>query len=294
MNDPFYQHPSVPPIGTPPEKKKLIIKKCIHGLILFAILTWPFWILIAESVNKDDPVRLKLLNDRCTIEAEYESLDMCYCRIDLTFNQPVKSGNATVAFYDSDGNWIEDHTIYISGSSDSKTVSGSCTVYGLVDSYEVLETDFSPYEKESDASLLVLINAVCIFFFLLPSMPLWIRNFTTSCREYTVGNHKLLVYAGNSHFYIKVGGVKYDEVVRFAFPFFSSPTELHTVLDTGESVTVTITPTFKRVRMKVNERLVFPDCATGSRRGGRSLWYIHVFSLLSHFVPILVPIVWIF
>ena len=108
----------------------------------------------------------------------------------------------------------------------------------------------------------MVISAVILVVLLLPwppIFPLWIRNFTCNCKEYVVGSHHILVYAGIGYFCIKSDGKKYDEVTRFALPYIGKPTVLQTTLETGEVLTATVSPTFKVIRLKVDNRLVSPD-----------------------------------
>lgn len=114
-----------------------------------------------------------------------------------------------------------------------------------------------PYVAPTDVTVYWIINnysevMAIILCYALLFFPFWIRNLTCKCREYSVGEHRILVYAGHSHFYIKVDGAKYDESVRFAL---FTPTVLRTTLNDGSVLEATITPTFKRIKFKVNDRL---------------------------------------
>lgn len=248
------------------ERRRLNIRCAINGILLVLFLISPFivaFIEYAEQPEPQDPVplpELELISHEGAILDQYEYLEECSCQISVTFNQPVSSGSALVAFYDEQNRLIESRTMTLStDSSDRTTATGTVMVMGLVDSYEILDYDFQPYvesteEPEYEATLIFSIIVLLVVFFVLPpTFPLWIRNFTCKCREYSVGEHRILVYAGHSHFYIKVDGIKYDEIVRFAL---FTTTELHTTLDDGSILDASITPTFKRIRFKVNNRLI--------------------------------------
>ena len=245
------------------EKRKLIIRHIVHGVILCLLLLSPLlYEMIQAAVTPEEPPlpELELISSDGLVTDEYEYLEQCRCELTLTFNYPVESGKATVAFYDEANDLIETKTFSLyPESSNQKLAKGSVTVNGLVDRYRILDCDFAPcIEPEDNTSDAVfgLLYAVFIVYGLLFGFPFWIRNFTCKCREYTVDGHRILVYAGHSHFYIKVDGEKYDEVVRFAL--FSS-TRLRTTLENGMILEATVTATFKRIRFKCNDRLVEPD-----------------------------------
>lgn len=253
-----------------PEQKRLTIRRAIWGIVLALFLTSPLFVFLVEnavlSISKShDTTSLpKPVSDEGEILDQYVSTKGCSCQISITFDQPVSSGRAVVAFYNKDDRLIESQTMTLTtDSSDRTTATGTVQVMGAVDSYEILDYDFQPYEAPTEkteeteeqeygaTNNYLLIWAVGIYLIVL-FFPFWIRNLTCKCREYSVGEHRILVYAGHSHFYIKIDGAKYDETVRFAL---FTPTVLRTKLNDGSVLEATITPTFKRIKFKVNDRL---------------------------------------
>ncbi len=245
------------------ERTYLVARRSIHAIIILFLLLSPVWYNTYVRANTPEPQplpTLKLISDDVTVESEYESeyssYCYCYCDITLTFNQPVSSGRASVSFYDKKDKLIETKTVNLfPDSSDRKKVSANVSVDGLVKTYEIKSYDFEPYvEPENNIEEIIFWMAYCAFlFFFMIFTPLWIQNFTCKCREYIVGNHQILVYAGHRT-YLKVDGRKYDEAV--ATSLFSTASVLHTVLDNGTVLDVTVTEIMKRIRFKVDGRLI--------------------------------------
>lgn len=253
------------------DKKKVATLRCVHAVILFFLLVTPVLVGCYKIANKpeEQPLpKLELVSDEASILEEYEYLELCECEVTMTFNQSVSSGTASVSFYDTNNQLIETETMRLyPETSDSKIVKGTVSVDGIVNSYEIQSYQFEPYtEPKSDDFETIgdymVISAAILVVLLLPwppIFPLWIRNFTCNCKEYVVGFHHILVYAGIGYFCIKSDGKKYDEVTRFALPYIGKPTVLQTTLETGEVLTATVSPTFKVIRLKVDNRLVSPD-----------------------------------
>lgn len=252
-------------------KKKVATLRCVHAVILFFLLVTPVLVGCYKIANKpeEQPLpKLELVSDEASILEEYEYLELCECEVTMTFNQSVSSGTASVSFYDTNNQLIETETMRLyPETSDSKIVKGTVSVDGIVNSYEIQSYQFEPYtEPKSDDFETIddymVISSIILIVLLLPwppIFPLWIRNFTCNCKEYVVDSHRVLVYAGIGHFCIKSDGKKYDEVSRFALPYIGKPTVLQTTLETGEVLTATVSPTFKVIRLKVDNRLVSPD-----------------------------------
>lgn len=253
------------------EKRKLTTLRYVHAVILFFLLVAPVLygsIEIANRPEEPELPELQLVSDKASVIEKYEYTERCECEITMTFNRSVSSGTASVSFYDESNQLIETKTVSLSPvASDSKTVTGTVVVNGITDSYQIQSYRFEPYTESKSNSFetiddYITVSMVFLAVLLLPwppVFPLWIRNFTCNCKEYTVGSHRVLVYAGIGYFCIKSDGKKYDEVSRFALPYIGKPTVLQTTLETGEVLTATVSPTFKVIRLKVNDRLVSRD-----------------------------------
>jgi hypothetical protein len=76
-----------------------------------------------------------------------------------------------------------------------------------------------------------------------------------SCKSYLVGEHRILVYAGRMHHYIKIDGQKHDE--KNSLISFVAIT-LNATLETGEVIEVHIPSFTKRTSLKVNGKLETP------------------------------------
>lgn len=253
------------------DKKMVATLRCVHAVILFLLLASPViygFIEIAGRPAEQPLPKLQVVSDEASILEEYEYLELCECEVTMTFNQSVSSGTASVSFYDKNNQLIETETMRLyPETSDSKIVKGTVSVDGIVNSYKIQSYQFEPYTEPKSDSFETIgdymgVSAAILIVLLLPwppIFPLWIRNFTCNCKEYVVGSHHILVYAGIGYFCIKSDGKKYDEVSRFALPYIGKPTVLQTTLETGEVLSATVSPTFKVIRLKVDNRLVSTD-----------------------------------
>ena len=246
------------------ERTYLTARRWIHASIILFLLLSPVWYNAYVRANTPEPQplpKLKLVSDDVTVEDEHEGeyLSYCYCEITLTFDQPVSAGRATVSFYDKKDKPIETKTVSLSPDYfDSEKATATVFVDGLVKRYEIKSYDFEPYvAPEDNSEKIIFWIAYCTFLlFFLGLTPLWIQNFTCKCREYIVGNHQILVYAGHRT-YLKVDGRKYDEAVVKSI--FATASDLHAVLDNGAVLDVTVTHITRYIRFKVDGRMISPN-----------------------------------
>lgn len=249
------------------EKKRLVICRCIHAVILLALLLSPAWYSCCRSINRQNKPQLpelKLVSKEVNLVGQYESYENVIIykyQVVMTFNQPVSTGTVSVAFYDKNEILLETEKVNLSypqNSPGQSVVQGTTSLDSKAASYELKNHTIEPYkdpnENLADWTFFGIYSG--FLFLLLCTTKLWIRNFTCNCQEYTVGDHRILVYAGHK-IYLKVDGRKYDEAVREHF--FSRVWHMHTLLEDGNILDVTVTRTLKQIKLKVNDRLTFPD-----------------------------------
>ena len=246
------------------ERVKLLLRKLFGAIVFLLLLLSPvLYIAIQEMHAKEEPLPTtpELVSHEVSILEEYEYIEECYCEISLIFNRPVQTGDMTVAFYDEAGKLIESRYIgfYANADDNYKTADATVFVSGMVDSYEIVDITFDPYDEAEDETGLYTILIFWLLFLL--SLPItipffWLRVFACNCKEFEIDGQRVLVYAGHLHFYIKVDGEKYDEIVHCAL---FSATRLHTVLDCEQPIDVTISTGLKRIRLKFNDRLIEPN-----------------------------------
>lgn len=246
------------------ERVKLLLRKLFGAIVFLLLLLSPFIVNAIQAMHAEEkplPATPELTSHEVLILEEYEYIDECYCEVSLVFNRPVQTGNMTIAFYDEAGDLIESRYIGFYANADDNYQTADTTVFvsGMVDSYEIVDISFDPYveaEYETDYTLWYIF---WLSFFIC-SLPItipffWLRIFACNCKEFEIDEKRVLVYAGHLHFYIKVDGEKYDEIVHCAL---FSPTRLHTILDCDQPIDVTISAGLKRIRVKFNDRLIDP------------------------------------
>lgn len=245
------------------ERVKLLLRKLFGAIVFLLLLLSPVLYIAIQEMHAEEkplPATPELVSHEVSILEEYEYIEECYCEISLIFNRPVQTGNMTVAFYDEAGELIESRYIsfYANADDNYKTADATVFVSGMVDSYEIVDITFDPYDEveyETDYTLLYIywLLFICSLPITIPFF--WLRVFACNCKEFEIDGQRVLVYAGHLHFYIKVDGEKYDEIVHCAL---FSATRLHTVLDCDLPIDVTISAGLKRIRLKFNDRLIEP------------------------------------
>lgn len=93
--------------------------------------------------------------------------------------------------------------------------------------------------------------AVCCIFADIFILIFLISSFLYSCKLYEYNGNVIVVYAGHSHHYIKVNGVKMDEYIT-SISF--TPIRLSCTLEDGTNISATVSLT-NRISLKINDRL---------------------------------------
>lgn len=194
------------------------------GLTLqkIAFLVWFFlplllWIF-ASILLPFKQVPVEIVEDTCHIRSYYESLNETSCSLEITFNQNVFPGDVvTVAFYDEENNHLGNWYIPVFDSSEYGTQMHSTdfSIDGKVDSYEIIDySQICSAEKDSIAIKLTdwaFARFIYAFSFTFCAMLL-------NCKRFRIGEHYVVVYAGWTHHYLKIDGLKMDEKVElFSF-----------------------------------------------------------------------------
>lgn len=101
-------------------------------------------------------------------------------------------------------------------------------------------------EKEETFTL-----AMCCIFADIFILTFLISACLYSCKLYEYNGNVIVVYAGHSHHYIKVNGVKMDEYIT-SISF--TPIRLSCTLEDGTNISATVSLT-NRISLKINDRL---------------------------------------
>lgn len=110
-----------------------------------------------------------------------------------------------------------------------------------------------PFVSRGENVVLVLVMC-CVFadVFILTFL---IGSFFLSYKLYEYNGNVIIVYAGFSHHYIKVNGVKTDEYIS---SIYFTPIRLSCTLEDGTNIQATISLT-NRISLKINDRLYEPS-----------------------------------
>ena len=142
---------------------------------------------------------LEIIDDNGYIVEYYSYIDKTACKIDITFNMSVSSGDVTINFYDSGNNLLSTSTTYFI-SYGNYIEDEYISINGKVDSYEIISYSVEPT------------NHLFIIYILLPfSLIFFISSLFVSYKKYSIYGNEIIVYAGFYHNYIKINGEKYDE-----------------------------------------------------------------------------------
>jgi hypothetical protein len=187
-------------------------------------------------------------------------------------NLPVYNGFVTVAFFDAQGNQIDEMDVSLSSrsyqTSDRFLVNKYVSVKGNAASCEV--TDFSeirssaykeivfqPDEdmyRDSILSGLALVIVWAIFRCLYV-IPVVLPALFFKCKLYHVNQHTLIVYTGRANHYVKVNGYRVDER-NSLWPF--TTIVLHANTPDGDHVEISIAPLTRHISLRVNGGLQTP------------------------------------
>ena len=221
------------------EKVKLFVRKLFWTAVFIAVIILDLLIFSAPATN------VKIINDTGVYQYD-ETLDRSICSMSVEFDDYADMGSITVAFRDVDGKLISEETEDISIRLLSKNGNSDFYINGEVKYYEIISysAGISDYFKYEVLIFLIIVELIFI-------LPMFITTLLLSCKIYYYEDWKILVYAGHYHHYIKVDGVKTDELntlsnLRVIY--------LSCTLDDGTYVDVAITSS-NRITLKIDNRL---------------------------------------
>jgi hypothetical protein len=214
--------------------------KCMRHKIIWIIITICYFILppCIENLKPD----LELVEDYAEINEYYESLDETSVYVYLTFNRPVDSGYATIAFYDSSENLLATEREYFYAFNDKEANSLIIQISGKVEYYQVLSYEFS-----ASSPLFLSVHYAFFPFFIA----MLIGALLLSYKEYCYNDKIISVYAGFYHHTLRVDGELCDEhntIVAY------TPIKLSTTI--GEDVIEATISLTNRISIKVNNKLI--------------------------------------
>lgn len=221
------------------EKTKLIQRRASWTIAVIIGIIVSVYLINYEAPD------LKIRNESCELLSYYESFDESDVRLTLTFDKPVLSGNAKVAFYDKNERLLSTETVYFYGTS--AEVSNTVYVDGKVESYEIVEYNF--YDSSSiDAHQAGRITLILV---LTVGLTFLIGSWTCNYKEYRYNGYKIAVYAGYYHRYMAVNGKKTDEHNTLRSLYSVS---LSCTLDDGTWLKATISAS-NRIALKIDDLL---------------------------------------
>ena len=210
------------------EKKKILIQRIFWLVVLSIFILVP--IIVINAVPEP-----KLLNSECY--SNYSGFSS-YCEMELKFDREVDFGSAKIAFYDTEGNWIETKKVSFYGSG--KITDGVTTVYGEVDSYEIVSLNFETPTY----------NIEIMFYFIPLILVGLLESLFLRYREYNFNGKTIAVYEGMIKHYLKIDDEKFDEHNTFVF---FTPIKLSTMFnDNRIEATISLT---NQISLKINDKL---------------------------------------
>ena len=213
------------------EKKKILIHRIIWLSILLIFIFLPIIVINCEP-------ELKMINSECY--TDYGNT-VTQCEIELKFNREIISGEATVSFYDVNGDLIEIKDVYF--FDNGKVVSEIIYIDDMVDSYDIISLDF-----ETDTN-----NIVFMLYFIPLVAMIFVITLTLNYKEYDFNGKTIAVYAGVNKHYLKIDDEKFDEHNSW---LIFSPLKLSTKLGENEIVaTISLT---NNISLKINNKLYQP------------------------------------
>jgi hypothetical protein len=182
---------------------------------------------------------LQLVEVKFRTESYYSHVNLTYFDLQLEFDRPVYSGYVTVVFYDAAGNKTDEQDLSVTtrsyGSTDRFLTSGYSSAKGNVVSCEVTDFseitypseeyphsdyeydygfDFAPIFGIMDAMAIIAFCATWSFLRLIYVIPVVGTALFMNCKTYFTGGRYVTVYSGRFNHYVKVDGVKVDELSR--------------------------------------------------------------------------------
>lgn len=234
------------------EKKKILTRRYVLlGILLLGIITS---VIIAGCFFIDGPPKkLEIKEDYGSINDYDESLDKTRYYISIlceqTFNSSANFANAKVAFYDADGNMLEETETTFSGTEGF--LSAELVVNGKVAYHKITDYDIKAVKNLRRPLFAALLTLALSFLgrdmFILG---FFIASLFLSYKEYEYNGNKIVVYAGWYHNYIKLNGTKISEQ-NTLMPF--QVITLSCKSNEGDDIQATISMTNK-ISLKINEQ----------------------------------------
>ncbi len=216
------------------EKTKLFVHRLIWLSITLLFLFVP---IIGNAVQP----QLEIVDEHVYIDEYYSAINRTSLEIEIIFNRNINSGYATIAFYDSNDNFLETKRIYLYAYNEKTTENTYTTINGKAEKYDIISFEFEPTPILYGFLYVIYIPII----FLIGSLLL-------SYKEYEYKDKKISVYAGWFHHTLRIDEKKFDE--HNTLTFFT-PIKLSTKLNDETKVEATITLT-NRISLKVNDKLL--------------------------------------
>ena len=227
------------------EKKKILLWQIVTFITMIVFIIIP---IVVPSIHKE----VNLLDHKGELVSYNQAADLTTCEITLTFNNKVESGTAVIVFYDENENVLEEREVefefvyynYKSPRRDRILTSSNINVSGKVKSYEVKSYDNIP-AKNWNKYLIPIFSLLAVFMF--GYFLLALRN---KCKEFTLNNTNIIVYACFSEHYVKVNGNKVvvDKWLSL------KPLELTFTLEDGTNAKV-VYDILNRISLYINDNL---------------------------------------
>lgn len=229
------------------EKRKIRFHRWSWGIILLTIILAAIFIpIIVKAVQPE----LEMVDDVGYINNYYETLDETSFTIEITFNRKVKSGYATVKYYDSSNNLIATKRSRFY-AYDEQTAEGSyITVDGKVDRYKIISFEFEPADIFSGDYFAIYL--VVLFFGGTFAIAFFISSLLLCYKEYSYNGNIISVYAGWFHHTLRINGEILDEHTT---SISLTPIYLSTTLEDGTKLEATISH-LNRISLKANDKLI--------------------------------------
>lgn len=249
------------------ESAGLVLRK-IANILWFFLPIILIVLLICIYIPDEEPQfpEIEIERDNLHIENYLEYSNKTTCSLEITFNQRVYEGPVTVAFYDINNRQLE--TVIISmetasySSYDTNMVNSYFDVSGKVASCKIIDYSklqsaepdiYNPYDGLTGFTVMIVLWS---FFRCIYIIPIVLSSLFFNCKSYLINGHKVVVYAGRLHHYIKIDGRKFDE--KNTFISFSA-IKLSASLDENAKIEVYIPSFTKRITLRVNGILEQPS-----------------------------------
>ena len=227
------------------EKKKLLLFHIVTFITMIVFIIIP---IVVPNIHKE----VKLQDHEGALVFYNSDANLTTCEITLQFYDKVESGTAVIVFYDENENVLEEREVefevvyynYKSPRRDRILTSSNIDVSGKVESYEVKSYDNIP-AKNWNKYLIPIFSLLAVFMF-----GYFLLSLRNKCKEYTLNNTNILVYACFSEHYVKVNGNKVvvDKWLSL------KPLELTFTLEDGTNAKV-VYDILNRISLYINDNL---------------------------------------